>query len=340
MRHLPVWLVVVLLLAAPFALADDDKDEEDRDREDKRKLELNVDDLKATIKLEREIGELEDAVKIEYDAQKAKLQVKHEEKNETTESEQKLEARFLALLEYVDADGDGEYDTDETIASAWALSDSEQDAKIATNGTVEWGDIAVTDASSGNSSGKKLSSRASFGANASFGLDLFVYGDFTLIGNSSLAPTEAKIDIIIEHYPYTRDDSALAVIVDLKAKEELKDEREDEDEDEEGISSEVDEGNLTFRLTFTWLKNVTVDGVDREIGSTVLKNKAEAKGEEIGQKARVVIAYPRGDVIVHDPTVGVEYGTQSSDARAVPAPALFAALLVVAVAAFVTRRRE
>ncbi|HEX2022727.1 MAG TPA: hypothetical protein VHH36_08430 [Candidatus Thermoplasmatota archaeon] len=334
MTRFLAWLCALLLPAVPFALADDGKDEKERDEE--RRLELDVDDFKATIKLERELDGLEDAVKIEYDAGKAKLQVKHEAKNETTESEEKLEARFLALVEYADGNGNGAYDAGEPVASAWALGDDEKDAKIPINGTVEWGEIAVADAAGGNAPGKKLSSRASFGENATFGLDFHVYGDFTLVGNRSLAPTEAKIDILIQRYPYAQDGTALAVLVDLKAKEEFKDER--EDDGEEGVSSEGVDGNLTFRLTFTWLENATVDGADREVRSTVIKSKEEAKDGEIEQKARVALSYPRGDFILHDPTVGVTYGAQGSGAR--PVPMGLGVLAAVGLAALAARRRE
>lgn len=345
MTRFLAWLLILTLLTAPVALADedddkdgkregrddrDDRDDDDRDR-DSRKLRLDVDDGKATIKLAREIAGLEDAVKIAFDTRKARIEVKHEMENATTESESKLEARFLSLLEYVDADGDGAYDPGETVASAWSLSDSGRDAKIPTNGTVDWRGVDVSDVTTGNVTGKKLSSRASFGPNATFGLDFFVYGTFTHFGDHSLLPTEAKIDIIIEHYPYVRPDSALALIVDLKAKEEFENE-EGDDEDGPGVFSEMSAGNLSFRLIFTWLPNATVDGVDRDVRSTVLKEREEIGDDEIAHKARVAIGYPRGDRIVHDPTVGVDYTTQSDDARQVPVPGV---LLVVATVALV-----
>lgn len=336
-RSLLAWTCLALLLLAPLALAKDD-DEDDNDERDVRKLELDVDDRKATLKLERALAGVEDAVKIEFDAEKAKVQVKHEEETETGEREQKLEARFLTLLEYVDADGDGAYDAGEEVASAWALGESEKDHGIRTNGTVRWGGIEVTDAASGNATGKKLSSRASFGPNATFGLDFFVYGQFTFLGNASLEPTEAKIDIVIQHYPYVRSGSALAVVVDLKAKEEF--ERDDAGEDEEGVFSEMTSGNLTFRLAFTWLETATVDGVERAVHATVLKNKEEAKGGEIEQRARVALSYPRGDLIVHDPTIGVSYETQGADVRAVPLPSLGVLAAVASFAALLRARRE
>lgn len=360
---MPRWLslVLVLMLAAPVALADDDEGDEGREEDDherdgqegeggedddregddhreKRKLSLDVGDLKANIKLERDLAGVEESVKIGFDAEKAKLEVKREMEDARNESEQKLEARFLALLEYVDGNGNGAYDAGETIASAYSLGNAEKDAKVPTNASVEWSSILVTDVASGNVTGKKLSSRASFGPNATFGLDFYVYGAFTLVGDAPLEPTEAKVDIIIQHYPYVRADSALAVLVDLKAKEEFKSEDRDDD-DGPGVFSEMTEGNLSFRLRFTWLPNATVDGVDRAIHSTLLKDRQEAGNDEIEHKARVAIGYPRGDLIVHDPTVGVSYETASATTRDVPFPAVALALAACVVSAVIRRRR-
>lgn len=342
-KTLLAWMTMLLLLAVPMAAADDDDRGERRegkghDDEHKRELRLEVDDDKASIKLERRNAGFEDAVKIEFDASEAKIKVKHESESDGNETEQKLEARFRTLIEFVDANANGAYDRNETIASTWALGDDEHDDHDGANGSVEWGDVSVADVTSGNATGKKLSGRASFGPNATFGLDFYVYGAFTLVGNESLEPTEAKIDILIQRYPYVRNDSALAVIVDLKAKEEIESDREDEHED--GVSSEGSAGPLQFRMTFTWLENATVDGVDTPVRASVLKNHEESESSEKVQKARIALAYARGESILHDPTVGVQYGTQSSDARAVPAPALVAVGLAAAVATLLRRRDQ
>lgn len=330
-RRLVAWFCLAALLASPLALADDPKGE----RRDGRKLQLEVDDLKATIRLDRELAGLEDAVKIEFDAEKGRVSVKHEEKSGGDESEQKLEARLLALVEFVDANGNGAYDPEETIASAWGLGKAAKDARIRTNGTVAWRDLEVRDVSSGDLAGKKLSGRASFGPNATFGLDFYVYGNLTFVGDAPLAPTEAKIDVVVQHYPYARADSALAVIVDLYAKEEV--EADAGDARTEGMYSEMSAGALDFRLTFTWLENATVDGVDRAVRSTVLKNQEKIEEDGIAQKARVALSYARGDLIVHDPTIGARYEAASADARAVPVPAVSLAV-AVALAAFARRR--
>lgn len=336
MKRQLAWSIVLLLLSAPVALADDDEDDEhdEDERDEERSLKIDVDGEKATVKLERDARGREDSVKVEFDAREAKIKVKHEEKNETVESEAKLEARFRRIVEFVDQDGDGAFDGNETVASSWNLAEDADDDDG--NGSVDWGAVALDDAVSGNLTGKKLSARASFGPNATFGLDLYVYGAFALVGNASLAPTDTKIDIIVEHYPYVRDDTRIAVIVDLKAKEELKDDARGDDED--GVFSAVTEGNLSFRLTFTWLTTATVDGVDLPVHAAVLRNQEEIEDHEIKQVARVAIAYPRGDVIVHDPTIGVS-STEVSAASLVPMPGVVILVATLALGALAWRRR-
>lgn len=351
------WLLVLLVALAPLALAQDDgkgredgrKDGKDDDRrkdgekdarddaDDRRKVDLDVDDGRARIKLAREGPQGEDSVKIEYDAARAALQVKYEQEVQDNKTEEKLQARFLALLEYRDANGNGAYDAGEPVASAYAVGESEKGWKGPTNGTLDWGPIQVQDVTSNGTGGKKLSSRATFGGNATFGLDFYVYGDFTMVGNASLAPTEAKIDVLIDDYPYARPDTALALVLDLKAEEKLETER---DEDEEGFAAPAAEAGTGFRLVFTWLETATVDGVDLPVHSTVLKNEEETKDEEREQKARIALSYARGAHILHDPTLGATLATQSAGVQEVPLPGPLLAVAAVALGALVLRRRR
>lgn len=323
-RVLPI---VLFLLCAPMALAEGDA-----------RLRLDFDSDEATIHIERETPGFEHAVKIEYDVPDAKLELKREQKSPGNESESKLEARFVAIVEYVDGDGDGAYDADETVASGWTLSDDAKDGDVRTNGTADWGEVDVTGTSAGNGTGKRLSTRAALGDGGTFGLDLFVDAGPETPDDASLAPAEAKIDITIQDYPYVRDDTALAVLVDLKAKDEFKSDRESEGVD--GLSSQARAGNLTFRLSFRWLENATVDGVDTPVRSTVVTSTEESKPDEVEQTARVALAYARGDLIVHDPSLGVEYGVQGAGGpMATPSASALALVAVAAFAASLVRRR-
>lgn len=356
------FLLVLLLASAPLALADDDDDRDERENEGKedkgrgrggdddlssfasgarRRVELDVKDRLAEVKLKREDAAGEDSVKIEFDARRAQVQVKHElEERGGNETEEKLQARFRTLLEFVDGNGNGAYDPGERVVTAFALG-SEKDAKMPVNGTAAWGPIQVGDVASANgTAGKKLSGRAAFGGNGTFGLDFYVYGDFAMIGNASLLPTEAKIDILIENYPYARADTLLAVIVDLKAEEKMESEG---DDDERGFSAPASANETGFRLVFTWLDHATVDGVDKPVRSTLLKNEEESGDGEIEHKARVALAYARGAGILHDPTIGATYESQSDDGgeiRDVPSITPLVAVGVAGVIAVALGRRR
>lgn len=345
MRTLLAILVALLLALTPLALADDeDEDKKDKGRGDdernrgKHKMDLDVGRERASIKLSKEDANGEHAIRIDFDADGARLRVQHESENETSESSQKLEARFHTLAEFVDTDGDGIYDAGEPIASAYRLGKRRGDG-IAENGSADWGPITDTAATSaGGVAGRKLSSTASLGGNATFGLDMYVYGDLTTVGNTTLLPTEAKVDIRIANYPYMRNDSRLAVLVTLKSSQEFESER--GDDDEQGLKVHADANGTKLDFRFTWLETATVDGIDLPVGTSVIEDKAEEDDEESSRKSLVAFSYARGTNILHDPTIGASYGTASADANPVPGPGLIALVAGVAVLAVALRRRS
>lgn len=375
MRTIP-WLLALMLAVSPLAAAGEDEEnetdqdltndpvrenedtegdesdaeedeEDDRDDENERSVHVEVDGLRAHVKLERETRTDEDKIELTFDATEALLEVKYEAEANDSETEQKLRARFHELIEYTDADGDGAYDPGEAIASAYRLGGDHELANV-TSGRATWQPIQIEDITTGNVTGKKLESRATFGEGGTFGLVFYVFGDFAMLEGSTLQPTEAKIDILIQHYPYERNDTRLAVVLTLKAEEEFEREHDFVDADEEGVTANGATSDVTFGLVFTWKETARVDGVDTPVHATILKNNTETEDERDGdereskieQKILLVLSYARGDDILHDPTAGVSYQSMSAKTTQVPglAPLAIAAGFV-AVALFARRRR-
>ena len=329
--------------------AQEEEEEEDDEREDddERAVNVEVDGLEARIELERETNATEDKIELRFDASEGLLEVKYEADTNDTETEQKLRARFHELIEYVDSDGDGAYDSGEEIASAYRLGGGNELADDLT-GQAAWQPITLSDVTKGNATGKKLESRATFGERGVFGLVFYVFGDFTMLDGTTLQPTETKIDILIQHYPFVRNDTRLGVVLTLKAEEEFEREHEFVDADEEGVASSGTTSDVSFSLVFTWKETARVDGVDTPVRATVLKNSTKVESEvdegeresATEQKVLLVLSYERGDDILHDPTAGVSYQTLSAETRAVPGPGLMVAAAAVGLAALFARRRR
>lgn len=329
---------------------DEDRGEDERDEDeddDERKVHVEVDGLEAKIRLERETRASEDKIELRFDASDARLEVKYEAEANRTETEQKLVARFHEIIEYVDADGDGAYDEGETIASAYRLGGDKGISENVT-GEARWEAITMSDITRENATGKRLESRATFGEGGVFGLVFYVFGDFTMLDGSTLQPTEAKIDILIQRYPYERDDTRLGVVLTLKAKEEFERDHEFVDADEAGVAASGTTSDVSFSLVFTWKETALVDGVDTPVRATVLKDstKAQSERDDDGQESKteqkllLVLSYARGDDILHDPTAGVSYETLSAETSAVPGPGLALAAAAAGAAALLARRRR
>lgn len=376
------WLLAVLLMTAPFALAqtgeeedenktgdaehaegsqddegardeegDDeeadedekDDDEDERDDDEEREVHVEIDGHEAKIKLERETNASEDQIELRFKADEGLLEVKYEAESNDTETEQRLRARFHEVFEYVDADGDGAYDPGEPISSSYRLGGETELADDA-NGTASWQAIQMSDVTKGNASGKKLESRATFGDGGVFGLVFYVFGEFAEVDGSSLAPTEAKIDILIQHYPYVRNDTRVGVVVSLKAQQEFESEHEFVDADEEGLAASGTTSDMSFSLVFTWKETAIVDGASTPVRSTVLKNSMKAEvdedGSELVEKTLIVLSYARGDDILHDPTAGVSYQTASDRTSMVPGPGLALVAAAIALVALLAPRRR
>lgn len=315
---------------------EDEHEEEDEEDDEERKVEVEVDQGEASIELKRERGEDENKIEMRFESDDARFELKFEAEAGDAETERKLEARFHALVEFVDGDGDGAFDAGEEAASAWSLSEDEaEEFDIDSARQATWEPLAVEDVTVDGTSGKLIRARASLGGNGTFGLDIRVFGDFVDVGNSSLEPTEAKVDVVIQDYPFVRNDTRLALFLRTEAKEELELEG---DDDEEGVAAESNVSGLAVVLRFEWADNATVDNATQPVRTTVLESKDEREDEEAKEERRFALAYARGANILHDPIAGVSYATLSTDGEGAGTPGFPAGawLLAVAVALALT----
>ena len=363
MRTAVIIITILFILSAVFLPVtivqctdgEKDKNKDHKEDEAKRKVIMEKFQNRVEIELKQEGNESENKVKLKFDTWDARVEVKFEVEENHSETEEKIAARFFQLFEYVDENENNMFDGGEEILSCWNLSNNTKLKLIGPgNGTVSWAPLTYSDITTDNGTvGKKISGDATFGPNdsASFGLDFYVFGDFALIGNDSLRPTEMKTDIIIQNYPYTHNDSTLALALETKAEHEFKRQHADIDsEDEEGMVATGTASDKEFSMSFRWQKTAQVEGVNQTVYSTMLKNETEYKDEDAGNKTGYeekevfVLSYGRGDDVVHDPVVGVSYSTIESvngddddDSPAFAIVCISAAL--VTTAAFVKRKR-
>jgi hypothetical protein len=96
---------------------------------------------------------------------------------------------------------------------------------------------------------------------------------------------------------------ALNISVDTRARTEVDEETFDESE---GLAEDEEELELVGDDTtafFSWVKEASVDGEMKPVGSSVFTN---------GDDIKVYFAYPQGQIINHDPKIGVPYSSSSA----------------------------
>lgn len=339
-------LAAVLLIGAVFVpigvLAQEDDGEDDREdeRDERRKLTVEREGNGVEISLERETGAREDEVKMAWKADEATFELEHESENETQELENTLEATFGALAEYRDGNDNGRYDAGEEIVSGYVLGDElEDEDELDISGEATWRTPRIEDVTIDGKDGKRITSTADLGDEGTLTLRFLVFGEFVDVNGTSLSPTGAKIDIVVDQYAFRSDGTDLALFLETASETEF--EQEIDDDEETGVAAASRLNETEVRLVFTWLDHAEVDGSSQPVGTTVLEEEMETETEDgessTEHERRFALSYPRGDRIVHDPKAEVQMGAVANGA---PAPGLLAALATLAAVAVAASARR
>ncbi|MFW9865292.1 MAG: hypothetical protein ACFFEN_04265 [Candidatus Thorarchaeota archaeon] len=140
-----------------------------------------------------------------------------------------------------------------------------------------------------------------------FAAHVYLVEEFVYVNDNLISPTEAKIDIEITGYEYVEDNSQLALITNLWSEEhgiegeETYDEKEGYSEDEKDVVVKDD----AYSGFFSWKETALVDGVEMD----VLTKELDYEGENF---QKLLICYPRGYHIFHDPKIGIFIGQVSN----------------------------
>lgn len=259
---------------------DDDGDDVDDDFEKamERELDIEINNEQVEIESEFETDEMENEFEIRFlTAEGIAMNLEYDSEVNSTEYELELDVKFLRLVEYIDGNGNGVYDEDEAVQTINL-------AEIAYSyPTVN--QITSTD----NEEGYKIESHSQ-NADFDFQIVAYTFPKHAVIEESTVNPTEIKIDIVINGFPYQEDSSVLALLISANSEMEMETGTINEEEDIE-IESDTAAGY------FSWSDKVMVDDVQKTVNSTVISTEEEG--------TLIVMSYPNGTEIVHDPRLGV-----------------------------------
>jgi hypothetical protein len=240
------------------------------------------------------------------------------ENEEGGEVEFEFEAEFDEIIEFVDKDGDGLYDEGEEVYEY----DLEE---------ISYVPIQRTTKNVGGVTVHKIAIQTEDGV---FKVTIYASGNPIIVHGENVMPSEVKIDIEIDNFPFTRGDSKLALKVELDSELEVEEEkREVEEEDEEEVK--VISGN--YGGFFSWKNTAMVDGVEKPVLSTDISEDPEEGEREL------YLIYEQGTSIVHDPKIGVLGFVALAEAMPwllVILTAIFSAFLSIVATRYIVFRRR
>ena len=209
-----------------------------------------------------------------------------------TEYKIKFEVMFRGFIEYVDLNNNGVYD-------------HEIDHLIDDYGLHSWQPLTYSLTPISNDSNLHYFLLTT--TDGVFAAHIYFVEEFIYVDDILITPTQVKIDIEITDFNYANESSQLALITKLRSETYDYEEREDTKDEEDGYASEEKEvfiENDIYTGIFSWKETALVDGVEMEVKTNNLE--VDVKDEDI---QILLINYPRGNHIYHDPKIGISIAT-------------------------------
>jgi hypothetical protein len=196
------------------------------------------------------------------------------------------------IIEFTDENLNNRYDHSDTIESIYSFKN------------INFTDIEYN--SPNQTANKSLLQMKTQTQDSVFIMDLVISNNFTQFKNQYLSPAEMKIDFTIQNYSFHKNNSLLALFVDIISEHNLSVQQESFDEKQGYATNESAMKISSNKYTgfFSWVNNVIVDGTPYPVHASYLKEEYT-----INQTKEHVqylsFTYPQGSTIIHDPKIGV-----------------------------------
>ncbi len=283
------FLVLTSLISNVVADDDDDDIPDDFEHENSRSVSIDIESDRIEIdSILKQTDEAQDVIEYRVElSDGVQIQISYDNDAGSEESELDLEIYIDTIFEFVD-DGDGLFDEDnDTIIQEYQLDNfthpQQTDIVDGANSIVHYLNTSTGD--------------------GVFTLHLYISEQFEKIGQSTISPTQLKIDFEIDNFPYLQGDTQLSLRAEMESEsddyehdEETEDELygHDEDEDSYGLTTN------NFTGFFSWKEYAMVDGVQENV---TINTKSEIDDDEL--EMYLYFTYSHGLNIVHDPKLGI-----------------------------------
>ncbi len=200
------------------------------------------------------------------------------------------------LIEYVDANLNGRYDSFDVVVS-----------------TVEFSNVSFSNITYENistSKGNTVTIIKTHTLDDLFTIIIYIADSNTSYLNATITPQEIKFDFKIHLYPYVNQSSQLALRTGVKTPFSVIAQQSAFAEQQRQASQE---GRLNISSTtnfgfFSWVPDAIVDTVQTPVNVSVVSQTQQtfaSNNQSSYTQAEVVFSYARGESILHDPKIGV-----------------------------------
>lgn len=271
-------------------MEDEDDDEIDDETEEENDRNVNIEVSGDEIQIQSQSQDLEvNTIQYKLAVEDEGLLIDFEFGDDDTGDGLEIEFQviFSTIIEFTDTDGDNIYNSSVDI--------TEQTHALDNFGTPVYSSTVLP-------RGNLLYNVNYSTSDGVFKVAFYISEEFVSLQGQIVKPTEMKMDLIIDDFPYSTPGTLLATPVELYS--EVEGQGEDETEDELlGFATNETALNITmnqFSGFFSWSNASTVDGIAEPVYSSEIE---EITGEDPGQ--RFYLNYKRGTSIVHDPKIGM-----------------------------------
>ncbi len=289
----------ILLPNNVFGELTDDDDEEPEDEDDdgvdddieninERKVQIESEDDQVEIQSELKNGTIKDKIQLSFKTSDApEINLEYKSETELIESELSLEVSFSSLIEFVDTDGNNVFD------------DSKDNKIQELELDVDYDPISYVIHDDGF--GHEIHTFNTTSEDGIFSLQFYVVVGISQLHDKIVVPSEIKLDLAIRNFPFVESTSKIALYTKLEAETEFEIDYETEDEQQ---NRSIDEREVELTVGeyigfFSWNEWAIIDGINR----TVTNSNIERDSSD---NEKIYLIYDHGNVILHDPKIGVE----------------------------------
>jgi hypothetical protein len=312
-------IFLIFLITSNFrnvVASDDDDDGVDDDFEDLNIRNIGIEILENETEITSILrnGKNIDAIvyDVKYDADGLKIEFIYDSDYDSgTEIELEFSIEFHEIIEYVDINSNGIYDSETDM--------SVQNIELADFSPVNYTIVNITNETDYHYLRIETTDNT-------FTAHIYISEEFFTINDTLITPNQLKIDIEINNFNFLNNNSKLALYTKLNSELDFEDNEETEDEkdgyaiEEYGLITKINK----FTGFFSWKENATIDDVSQEVLFSMLETDDHDEDEQ-----KIYINYVRGNHIFHDPKVGIEDIWRS---RGLPIPFVIIIVIILIIA--------